>query len=523
MLTHFVTHRNVFLLGLAGFLFGLAMSEFVISVAQFLLAVNWLISAKFNSKWVRIKSNPGVWLIWLFYLLHLIGLAYTSNYDFGFEDVRIKLPFLLVPLFVVSEKRLSELELKGLLTIFVLAILMSTGFGVTHHFQHRMDIGYDVRDSSIFVPHIRLSLMIDLAITWLISIAAISDEKKWLKIFSSLVVLYLGFYLFQLQALTGLVILPFALFFAFVFVQIESEIILKIRFIIAAFGVAFIISSSLYIYQIAQPFIDFKQQTETDLEVNTANGFKYLHQLDNLMLENGNQVWIYISDPETRPEWNKKSELDFDGVGKTGESIRATLYRYLTSKGARKDSVGMQTLTGEDILAIESGDANFRFVNQSTLEKRIYQTIWELNNYQFNAGSYEGHSVAQRIEFWKMGWQAFKISPIFGNGTGDVRVAMSEQYAKSNSILSKENQLKPHNQFITTGLAIGVFGLLSLISCFVFAFKYAIKKPVKLAFIVILLLSFTSEDTIDAQVGASFFAGFYALFFCQSKSSKLQE
>ncbi len=517
MLARFVTHRTVYLLGLAGLLFGMAMSEFAISVAQFLLAANWLISANFKLKWGRITSNPAVWVIWIFYLLHFIGLVHTAHYDFAIDDLRIKLPLLLIPLFVVSEKRLSSAEMKGLLSIFVLALIISTGFGFFHHVQHQLDVGYNVRYSSVFVPHIRLSLMTDLAIVWLVSEIVIGDEKSWIKLIASLVVFYLLLYLVQLQALTGLVILPFALFFAFLFIKIKSRLISRFRFFGAAFGGVFLIVFSVYIYQTAKPFIDFKRPVIAELEENTANGNRYLHEQDNLMLENGNQVWIYISDPETRPEWNKRSDLDFDGVGKTGESIRATLYRYLSSKGVRKDAVGMQILTTEDVLAVENGEANHRFVGKSSIEKRIYQTIWELSNYQNNAGSFEGHSVAMRLEFWKMGWQAFLRSPIFGNGTGDVRAVMSEEYTKNSTILSEGSQLKPHNQFITTGVSLGLIGLCSLLYCFLYVIKKGDLQPVEVAFIVILLLSFISEDTIEGQVGATLFAGIYALFFCQPK------
>ena len=178
MFARFLTHRNVYLLGLAGFLFGLAMSEFVISVAQFLLAANWLVSRNFKTKWERIISNPAAWLIWFFYLLHVIGMIHTLHFDLGADELRIKLPFLLIPLFVVSEKRFSKLEMKGLLSVFVLAVILSSGFGIVHHFQHRMDIGYDARWSSLFISHIRLSLMIDLAIVWLLSLVLLNNEKK---------------------------------------------------------------------------------------------------------------------------------------------------------------------------------------------------------------------------------------------------------------------------------------------------------------------------------------------------------
>lgn len=517
MHSRFVTHKKIYLLGLAGFLFGLAMSEFVISVSQFLLAANWLISRNFSLKWERIKSNPTVWIIWFFYLLHAIGMAYTSDVGYGLDEMRIKLPFLLLPLFIVSEKPLSKIEIKGLLSIFVLAVVTSASFGIVHYFQHRFEVGYDVRQSSLFVPHIRLSLMSIMAIVWLFSLSISKPEKPWIKITGLSLALFLVYFIWQLQSLTGLIILPIALFSAFIFSKTSSESLRKIRIIVGGLVGLFLAVIISYGYQIAKPFIEFNGNKIENLERNTANGNMYLHRTDNLMIENGNQVWIYISDPETRPEWNKRSEFDFDGEGKTGELIRPTLYRYLTSRGVRKDSIGMQSLTPEDVFSIENGEPNIRYVNQSTIEKRVYQTMWELNNYQFDAGSHEGHSVAQRIEFWQTGLQAFLLSPLFGNGTGDVRRAMGEQYAKNNTALSKARQLKPHNQYITTGVALGVTGLLALILCFVFAFPQARKEPLQMAFMVILLMSFISEDTIDAQVGASIFAGFYALFFCQPK------
>ena len=152
MVRSLVTHRNVFLLGLEGFCFGLSISVFVISVSQFLLAANWLVSRDFSAKWDRLKSNRAVWAIWAFFLLHVIGLFYSTDLQYGLDDVRKKLPLLLMPLFIGSEKRISQNELNSIFFILTSGIVVSTGISHFKYFQNSIVIGYDVRDAFVFVP-----------------------------------------------------------------------------------------------------------------------------------------------------------------------------------------------------------------------------------------------------------------------------------------------------------------------------------------------------------------------------------
>ena len=43
-----------------------------------------------------------------------------------------------------------------------------------------------------------------------------------------------------------------------------------------------------------------------------------------------------------KEEWNKVAEIEYDSVGVNGYPIRATLIRYLTSKGLRKDAKALK-------------------------------------------------------------------------------------------------------------------------------------------------------------------------------------
>lgn len=496
------------------------MSVFVISVSQFLLAANWLLSRNFSSKWERIKSSPATWAIWGFFLIHVIGLLYSSDLEYGLDDLRKKLPFLLMPLFVSSEKPISKIELKWVLSIFTVGILISTGIS---HYQVALKssaVGFDIRDAFVFVPHIRLGLLVDLAIVWLLTLLIEKSTKPAFRFISIAVISYLLFSLVKLQLITAIAILPFALLFGVLFSKNLSVRFRKVRNgVVIAIGLV-LFGSLFMVYQVAKPFIEFKPAQMSELEVISPSNNMYLHQFENYMLENGRQVWIYIDDKAVRSIWNKKSKYDFDGVGVTGEPIRATLYRYMTSKKLRKDSNGMKALTMEDIKAVENGVTNVKYATGKPLSKRLYATVWELNNYFHNAGSNEGYSVARRLEFWKTGMQVISRSWLFGVGTGDVRISMNEQYLKNKTLLSKAAWYKPHNQFITTTLALGIVGLFVLILCFYMALKRQHITVLHITFVTILLMSFLTEDTIEGQVGASIFAGFYAIFFCKSSLEK---
>lgn len=74
----------------------------------------------------------------LFYLLHVVGLAYSTNLDFGLFDLEIKLSFLLLP-FVVGGSALEKTDIKKILIAFVVgcvgAVCYDFAQATYHYFE----------------------------------------------------------------------------------------------------------------------------------------------------------------------------------------------------------------------------------------------------------------------------------------------------------------------------------------------------------------------------------------------------
>ncbi len=60
------------------------------------------------------------------------------------------------------------------------------------------------------------------------------------------------------------------------------------------------------------------------------------------------------------------------------KETKNTLYRFLSSKGLRKDKNGIDALSPEEIQAIENGIPNVDLMGKSGLFQRIHQTCWKL-------------------------------------------------------------------------------------------------------------------------------------------------
>jgi O-antigen ligase len=185
----------------------------------------------------------------------------------------------------------------------------------------------------------------------------------------------------------------------------------------------------------------------------------------------------------------------------------------LASKNLRKDAEGINQLTLDDIRAVEHGVANYKYTNLSSLKGRIYETWWEFDLYK-RSGDPNGHSLTQRFEYWKTALAIITENRLIGVGTGDVKAAIDEQYEKSNSTLYKEFRLRTHNQYLSIAIAFGSIGL----AWFLFTLIYPMLKQKMLfdylyiTFFIITVISFFTEDTLETQAGATFFAFFNSFF-----------
>ena len=344
-------------------------------------------------------------------------------------------------------------------------------------------------------------------------------QKVWLSGIMFLILIWLIVFLLLLKSITGIVILIIVgTILAVIYIRKLSNFMLKYFLsilLLTGFMVIVFIVSNYYAR------FSFVEAVEIEsLEAGTMNGSPYTHEIENTQIENGKRVWLYYCEEELIETWNSRSKFDFWGEDKRKQELRITLVRYLSSRGFRKDSLGVVSLSEEDIRNIENGLANYIYANKISFYPVFYEAMWQIREYR-NGGDPSAHSITQRFEYFNTGISIVRDHLWFGVGTGDVPGAFEEQYKTDDSQLAKEWRLRAHNQYLTFIISFGVFGFILIM--FVFLFPIFCKKTWKFyysgVFLAIIFLSMLNEDTLETSVGAVFFAYFYALFLF-SKQAK---
>ena len=517
----YITHSNVYYFAIILLAVSLPVSVFGMSLAQIILVINWVWEGNFKHKLQVVKGRKTIWIFLLVFLVHLIGLIYTS-WPEGFigdsynavKDIRIKLPILLLPLIIGTSESLSAKQLKTILLLFVTVVTINSFISISVLFGYTNHIVNDIRDISLFISHIRFALLINIAIFSLCYYLIFQKQvlSKLEKFLFPVLIIWLLVFLFILQSLTGLIIL---LICGYIHIVISVFFSKKVIYKIIAISFVVLLPVVLFISSVAvlQDFLTIDEFNVKLLDKSTIKGSPYKHDTNNLQIENGHWVGSYICEKELEESWNRISDFKYNGKDRKGQMTKYTLIRYLTSMNLRKDTEGVNALDKSDIIMIEDGYSNFIFKNKYSLYPRIYQTIWEVDLY-LRGGSPGGHSVAQRIEYLKASIGIIKQNIWFGVGTGDAQMAFNNQYEEMSSKLKVEYRHRAHNQFVTFVITFGLIG--AIIILFAMFYPIFIEKGYKdflfLTFIIIAVFSMLNEDTLETQPGVSFFAFFYSLF-----------
>ena len=102
------------------FMIGLYFSRAILSIATALLIANAILSPNFLDNFKRfIKIKPAVALTLLFFVTVVSGL-YSENMETWLGRVRIKIPYLLLPLAFCGMPKLKERQYQGLIYCFFL-------------------------------------------------------------------------------------------------------------------------------------------------------------------------------------------------------------------------------------------------------------------------------------------------------------------------------------------------------------------------------------------------------------------
>ncbi|NTW24345.1 MAG: O-antigen ligase family protein [Lentimicrobium sp.] len=523
------------------------LSEFGMSISQFILLGLWIhegadfcahkkpgqngLLKKLNSyfkairvnvtgKFRMILNNPALLIVISFYLMHVAGLLYTSDLNYALKDLRIKLPLLSLPIIISTSVALSSRKLNILLIFFTLAVFAGTVASIWVLLSRHIS---DPRELSIFISHIRFGLTICFSIFILLYFLYKNLFPNRFQIaIISLGIIWFFFFLIILESVTGLAITGLLLY---IFALINSYRIRSwyLRLIVM---IPVALSPVIVTHYLMKQFRDFGKVETVDyskLDKYTSFGSPYVHDTCTYGIEQGRYVGIYLAPAELRHEWNQRSKLSYDGNDKKGQVLSFTLIRFLSSKGLRKDANGVRSLTDREISLIENGVANYAYLESFNLRTRVDQMVMGYTNY-VKHGDPNASSLMQRVEYWKTSAYIIKKHWLTGVGTGDLNEAFRNAYQEMGSKLSDVFRNRSHNQFLAIFVAFGIFGLIwFLFSLFYPAYKTGrYSSYYYIVFFTIIFMSMLTEDTLETQAGATFFAFFNALllFGCKREPEK---
>lgn len=451
------------------------------------------------------------------FLIHLLGLFTTTDFNYALKDLRTKFPLFLLPLVLSTSEAFDKKGFYRFMYLFVLAVLVRSGYNTWMIATHQY---VDIRDVSHNVSHIIFSLLLTLSIYTLVFFFFNRRLLLWKKVSVLLLLAWFFVYIVLSRSFTGLSITLITMLLLIPVLIVKTgfrwlKIILVTGFVVITAGLVLSLRSVVRDYYRVNP-VDF-----TKLDQTTSRGNPYVHNPFSTQTENGNYVWIYIQWDEMRSAWNRRSRISFDSLSKKNETVAYTVVRYLTSKGWRKDGDAVEKLDPTEIDAIEKGVANHIFLEKFSVRGRIYEFLWGFDNYR-KTGNPTGSTIMQRLEFWKASVGIIREYWLTGVGTGDMNLAFRAQYEIMHTKLAPDQRWRSHNQFLSVFIGFGVFGFLWFLLAIFYppAALHRFNDYFFLVFLIISILSMFTGDTIETQTGVTFFALFYVLFLFARKKKE---
>ncbi len=528
---------QAYLLGLLMVAVGLTLSPFLMGMSQFWLVLVWLVDVSlpplkggqggFKDKFSRFCNNKAAVLLVAFFLVHLVGLLYTADFQYAMKDLRVKLPILVMPFVLSSMPPLDRKRFDFVMLVYVLSVFVATLFSFSTYLKHDYE---DVREISHFISHIRfcLNIVFCMAIIgyYLVKSRRVVEpvETPVLKCLNRFLqcflLLWFVYQIYIFESLSGYVIFAAVVVVSAVYAFLRWKKGRGWRIAVGVSALAVLLVASVVLKRQIKPLLKVESVDFSTLEQKTAQGNDYWHDTIYNPVEDGKFVGLYYCKKEMQEAWSERSNLPFEGTTTNGENLEATLARYLTSKDLRKDAQGVMALTDEDIRNIEQGVANYNNWKHPGLQARLSSTLFEYNLYRrFNNPN--GGSLAQRIEFTRASFHIIGQHPWFGVGTGDVPQAFSQAYDEIQSPLKEEFRFRAHNQYLAIAVAFGLVGLAFFLFVLLFPWLSSRRNHtyLYLVYLCIMLLSMFPEDTLETQAGASLFAFFEAfLLFAAPKT-----
>jgi len=511
--------ENIFFFSLLLFVVLLPFSEALVSITAGLLLLQALILFSWKHPSVPHGSWKNLLLLTSVFLIYVIGTLFTRDLPFARYECRKVIFWIIIPTALFISPLLSRDRFLILLVFFCLSVFVASLTGVVKLlFSNYFQIT-EFR-KIILISHIRYSFQLVLTIIvlcWLFisktKLPVIGYKPLWLL----LLLVWLVYFLILLKSITGIVAFT-GTSLVLILYLIAGMKKLKTKLLLFMLLMVLLVTPLIYVSRVWYDFYHTEKLDPHTVDKVTPSGNPYSFDFNSEEKENGHWVRAYLCEKELREEWNKVSLCNYDSLDKSGFPYSATLIRYLTSKGLRKDSAGVRQLTYKDIRAIESGLANHIYADRTfSLYPRVYESIWEYDIYS-RSGNPNKQSLSQRIEYFKASVLLIRKNPWFGIGTGNWKIRYAEAYRDLHSKLIAENQGPSHNQYLNYLVKFGLVGFLYIsyvILIPVFGERHR-KNLVFWLFLVAMGVANFGDANLETHMGLSFFTFFYCLFLWHS-------
>lgn len=162
----------------------------------------------------------------------------------------------------------------------------------------------------------------------------------------------------------------------------------------------------------------------------------------------------------------------------------------------------------------------FYFFVPNTQER--IQAIRDVQNQQLDPTSTE--STQARVHAWMAAKVTLAKAPIFGFGTGDGNDELFKTYEEKGYTGALSVELNAHNEYLQTGLALGLIGIVLLIFPLVLALRRALqtKNFMLASWSFAAIIVFLFESYLNTLAGSLFFSLFFTIFALMNFSEEEQ-
>ena len=186
---------------ICGIIVGVFSYAAINSICTGLLVINWIAAGNLKQKLNTLRTSKIFWVLISLFLLHLLGLLYTSNFEYAIKDLKIKLPIFFLPIVFITSPSLTITEFRSILKALLITALLSSIYGMYYYLRYFQVTFFELREMSQFISHIRLSLLNTIAAFAAFYLLA---KNNWRKLsYTNLYYLIAGIWLFIFNGIMG--------------------------------------------------------------------------------------------------------------------------------------------------------------------------------------------------------------------------------------------------------------------------------------------------------------------------------